>query len=197
MLTPKFSLPAGLHIFIEKNIPVGAGLAGGSTDAAAVLRGITRLFGLRLPREELLELGLALGPMFPFCLLGGHRPGPRAGRNTNPAAGGPRLEMVLVKPDFQLSTAEIYRDFRLERVQDPPDNAAFLEAWRKCDIIAVAAQMKNVLETVSITRCPEIAAIKQKLDALGALHTLMSGSGPSVVGVFTQPGPRLGQPGRS
>jgi len=184
LLTAKFSLPAGLHIFIEKNIPIGAGLAGGSSDAAAVLRGINAGFGLGLPQDELLELGLALGSDVPFCLLGGTALARGRGEILTPLPEGPCLEMVLVKPDYQLSTAEIYRDFRLDRVQDPPDNAAFLEAWRKCDIIAVAAQMKNVLETVSITRCPEISAIKQQLQDLGALHTLMSGSGPSVVGVF-------------
>ena len=184
LLTAKFSLPAGLHIFIEKNIPIGAGLAGGSSDAAAVLRGINAGFGLGLPQDELLELGLALGSDVPFCLLGGTALARGRGEILTLLPEGPCLEMVLVKPDYQLSTAEIYRDFRLDRVQDPPDNAAFLEAWRKCDIIAVAAQMKNVLETVSITRCPEISAIKQQLQDLGALHTLMSGSGPSVVGVF-------------
>lgn len=184
LLTAKFSLPAGLHIFIEKNIPIGAGLAGGSSDAAAVLRGINAGFGLGLPQDELLELGLALGSDVPFCLLGGTALARGRGEILTPLPDGPCLEMVLVKPDYQLSTAEIYHDFRLDRVQDPPDNAAFLEAWRKCDIIAVAAQMKNVLETVSVTRCPEISVIKQQLQDLGALHTLMSGSGPSVVGVF-------------
>jgi 4-diphosphocytidyl-2-C-methyl-D-erythritol kinase len=146
--------------------------------------GIDKLFGLSLSSEELIELGLALGSDVPFCLLGGTALARGRGEILTPLSDGPCLEMVLVKPDFQLSTAEIYRDFRLDRVQDPPDNAAFLAAWCRCDIIAVAAQMKNVLETVSITRCPEIAAIKQQLEARGALHTMMSGSGPSVVGAF-------------
>lgn len=184
LLMTKFSIKSGLQIFIEKNIPIGAGLAGGSTDAAAVLRGVDTLFGLDLAEPELLAAGLTLGSDVPFCLLGGTALARGRGELLTPLPDGPCLEMVLVKPDFQLSTAEVYRDFRLERVQDPPDNQAFLEAWRRCDIIAIVAQMKNVLETVSVTRCPEIAAIKRQLQSRGALHTLMSGSGPSVVGVF-------------
>ncbi|MCX5779703.1 MAG: 4-(cytidine 5'-diphospho)-2-C-methyl-D-erythritol kinase [Firmicutes bacterium] len=184
LLSVKFSLPAGLDIFIEKNIPIGAGLAGGSADAAAVLQGMSALYGLSLAPEEMLALGLALGSDVPFCLWGGTALARGRGEILTPLDSGPALEMVLVKPDFQLSTAEVYRDFSLERVQDPPDNVAFLDAWRRCDIIAVTAQMKNVLETVSVTRCPEIAAIKQQLEAAGALHTLMSGSGPTVIGVF-------------
>jgi len=185
LLYSKFSLPTGLQIFIEKNIPVGAGLAGGSTDAAAVIMGINEIFDLRLQREELLELGLDIGSDVPFCVLGGAALARGRGEILTSLPKGPRLEMVLVKPDFQLSTREVYRDFRLEKVQQAPDNAAFLEAWRKCDMIGIVAEMKNVLETVSIEKCPEIQLIKVKLDALGAQKTLMSGSGPSVVGVFT------------
>ena len=99
-------------------------------------------------------------------------------------APGPQLEIVLVKPDFELSTAEVYRDFRLTEVIDRPDNAAFLEAWRKYDMIGLATQMKNVLETVSLKKCPEIGHIKTQLAELGALQALMSGSGSSVVGLF-------------
>lgn len=186
LLYRKFSLPTGLNIYIEKNIPIGAGLAGGSTDAAAVIKGINELFNLELELEEMLELGLAIGSDVPFCLLGGAAMARGRGEILTPLPAGPRLEMVLVKPDFQLSTREIYQDFRLERVQQAPDNAAFLEAWHKCDIIGLVAEMKNVLETVSIPKCPEIQLIKTKLEALGAQKTLMSGSGPSVVGVFNR-----------
>jgi len=185
LLYSKFSLNPGLQIFIEKNIPVGAGLAGGSTDAAAVIIGINELFDLHLQREELMQLGSIIGSDVPFCILGGAALARGRGEILSPLPEGPRLEMVLVKPDFQLSTGEVYRDFRMERVEERPDNTAFLEAWRQCDMIGLAAEMKNVLETVSIGKCPEIQLIKDKLDTLGALKTLMSGSGPSVVGVFT------------
>jgi 4-diphosphocytidyl-2-C-methyl-D-erythritol kinase len=184
LMYSKFSLPTGLHIYIEKNIPVGAGLAGGSTDAAAVIKGLNELFDLHLQPEEMLQLGLMIGSDVPFCLLGGAALVRGRGEILTPLPAGPRLEMVLVKPEYQLSTREIYRDFRLERVHEKPDNVAFLEAWRQCDMIGIMAEMKNVLETVSIEKCPEIQIIKDKLTVLGAQRTLMSGSGPSVMGVF-------------
>ncbi len=181
-----FSLPVGVQIYIEKNIPVGAGLAGGSTDAAAVIRGINELFDLALPQDQMLKLGLKIGSDVPFCLLGGAALARGRGEMLAPLPAGPAMEMVLVKPEFQLSTREIYHDFRMERVRDAPDNAAFLEAWRQCDMIGIVSEMKNVLETVSIPKCPEIQLIKDKLAFLGAKKTLMSGSGPSVVGVFAR-----------
>ncbi len=184
LLYTKFSIKAGLQIFIEKNIPVGAGLAGGSTDAAAVMIGINELFNLGLKREELLELGLAIGSDVPFCLLGGTAMARGRGEILTALGKGPRLDMLLVKPDYQLSTAAVYRDFRLEKVIHSPNNTAFIEAWHKYDMIGIVGQMINDLETVSLNMCPEIEIIKTKLDALGATNTLMSGSGPSVIGVF-------------
>lgn len=184
LMFEEFSIAAGLQIHIEKNIPVGAGLAGGSTDAAAVMKGIDRLWGLHLSPERMSALGLKLGSDVPFCLVGGTALARGRGEILTALPEGPRLEMVLVKPDFQLSTAEIYQNFRLGQVKSVPDNQAFLEAWRRCDIMALAAQMKNVLESVSIPRCPEVAVIKHKLEECGALASLMSGSGPSVVGLF-------------
>lgn len=184
LMYSKFSLPLGIKIYIEKNIPVGAGLAGGSTDAAAVIRGINELFGLGLPLEQMYKLGLEIGSDVPFCLLGGAALARGRGEILEPLPAGPPMEMVLVKPEYQLSTREVYRDFRMERVQDAPDNAAFLEAWRQYDMIGLVSEMKNVLETVSIDKCPEIQSIKDKMAVLGAKRTLMSGSGPSVFGVF-------------
>ena len=181
----KFSLKEGLQIFIEKNIPVGAGLAGGSTDAAAVIIGLNKMYELNLEQQELLDLGLQIGSDVPFCLQGGTALATGRGETLTMLATGPQLEIVLVKPDFELSTAEVYRDFRLAEVIDRPDNGAFLEAWRKYDMIGLAAQMKNVLETVSLKKCPEIGHIKMRLAELGALQALMSGSGSSVVGLFT------------
>lgn len=186
LLSEKYNLSEGLSIFIKKNIPVGAGLAGGSTDAAAVLFGMNQLFGLGLEKEQLLDLGAGLGSDVPFCLLGGTALARGRGEILTPVEAGPQLILVLVKPDFQLSTAEVYRAFRLDKVELFPNNVAFLAAWQNYDIINVARQMNNVLETVSIARHPEIAAIKEQLCELGALNALMSGSGPSVLGIFSE-----------
>jgi 4-diphosphocytidyl-2-C-methyl-D-erythritol kinase len=184
LLYEKFSIKTGVQIFIEKNIPIGAGLAGGSTDAAAVMIGINELFCLGLEREELMKLGLAIGSDVPFCLLGETALARGRGEILTTLGKGPRLEMLIVKPDYQLSTGTVYGKFSLERVSHSPDNTAFLEAWHKYDMIGIVGQMINVLETVSLDMCPEIDIIKTKLEALGAIKTLMSGSGPSVIGVF-------------
>lgn len=186
LLYKKFALKEGLQIFIEKNIPVGAGLAGGSTDAAAVLTGINQLFKLELTPEVLIHLAAEIGSDVPFCVLGGTALARGRGELLTSIADGPKLNMVLVKPDFQLSTPAVFRDFRLDKVQKFPDNPAFLAAWQNYDIINVAQQMNNVLESVSLEQRPEIAIIKQQLCELGALHALMSGSGPSVFALFAE-----------
>ncbi len=186
LLYKKFALKEGLQIFIEKNIPVGAGLAGGSTDAAAVLIGMNKLFKLGLAREDLIILAAEIGSDVPFCVLGGTALARGRGELLTSVADGPDLNLVLVKPDFQLATREVFRDFRLDNVQKFPDNPAFLAAWQNYDIINVTQQMNNVLESVSLEQHPEIAVIKQQLCELGALNALMSGSGPSVFALFIE-----------
>lgn len=187
-LLEKCGLRTGVRIFIEKNIPVGAGLAGGSTDAAAVLEGVNDLLGLGLDRFELLEIGATLGSDVPFCLQGGTALARGRGEKLTPLPGGPRINMVLIKPPFQLSTARVYAGLDLNSIIERPDNRAFVAAWERSDLKSMAVNMINVLETVSVARFPEIAEIKNCLIRKGALHSVMSGSGPSVIGLF-EPGP--------
>lgn len=179
-----YGLPIGVQIHIEKNIPIGAGLAGGSTDAAGVLRGLNQLLDMNLSLEQICELGSQIGSDVPFCILQGTALACGRGEILTPLNRGPQLYMVLVKPPYQLSTAEVYRELDLELVYNRPDNEAFVRAWQECDIIGIMSNMINVLETVSLAKCPEIAIIKKKLAASGAVTTFMSGSGPSVVGLF-------------
>jgi len=185
LMYEKFGLQEGLQIYIEKNIPVGAGLAGGSTDAAAVITGINKLYGLKLELHTLLELGARIGSDVPFCLMGGTALARGRGEILSQLPEGPLLHMVLVKPDFQISTQAVYQAFRLEKVLKSPDTTAFLAAWHNYDMINIAREMSNVLETVSMEEHPEIAAIKKQLLTWGALNSLMSGSGASVFGLFT------------
>ncbi|WP_054695171.1 4-(cytidine 5'-diphospho)-2-C-methyl-D-erythritol kinase [Syntrophomonas palmitatica] len=195
----KFGQKAGVKIFIEKNIPVAAGLAGGSTDAAAVLMGINELYALAVPQEELMRLGLTLGSDIPYCLAGSplrekdSRIMAPAGVTCLARGRGEILsplpsvclqEILIVKPDFQLSTAEVYGGYRDNEVTDRPDIELFLQAWRQHDLRAVAARLGNVLESVSIKKQPQIEMIKNQLGDLGAINALMSGSGPSVFGLF-------------
>jgi 4-diphosphocytidyl-2-C-methyl-D-erythritol kinase len=184
LMYEKFGLREGLQIYIEKNIPVGAGLAGGSTDAAAVISGINKLYGLKLEIPALLALGAQIGSDVPFCLMGGTALARSRGEILSQLTEGPLLYVVLVKPDFQISTRAVYQAFRLEKVLKSPDTTAFLAAWHNYDMINIAREMSNVLETVSMEEHPEIAAIKKQLLSLGALNSLMSGSGPSVFGLF-------------
>ena len=184
LMYEKFLLREGLQIYLEKNIPVGAGLAGGSTDAAAVITGINELFGLQQDIPSLLELGAMIGSDVPFCIMGGTALARGRGELLTPMPEGPKLHMVLVKPDFQISTRAVYQAFRQEKVPRSPDTKAFLAAWQDYDMINIAGELNNVLESVSLAEHPEIAAIKKQLLEAGALNTLMSGSGPSVFGLF-------------
>lgn len=184
----KYGSGAGVKIFIEKNIPIGAGLAGGSTDAAAVLWGLNRLLDCGLAKADLLEMAAQIGSDVPFCLLGGSALARGRGELLEPLAPSVPLLLLLVKPDFQVSTAEVYQQFDLTKVEKFPDTPAFLESWQHCDIIGIAGHMENVLESVSVRKYPEIALIKEKMKKLGALNVLMSGSGPSVFGVFKEKG---------
>ncbi|HWP98187.1 MAG TPA: 4-(cytidine 5'-diphospho)-2-C-methyl-D-erythritol kinase [Syntrophomonadaceae bacterium] len=180
----KYGNQEGVRIFIEKNIPVGAGLAGGSTDAAAVLIGINRLFDLGVNPVDLMNLGAVLGSDVPFCMQGRTAMATGRGEILTPLPAGPSLNMVLVKPAFQLSTAQVYADLNCEQLTRRPDNRAFVQAWLHGDYQGIAVNMINVLESVSVVRHPEIGEIKEGLKKMGALQSIMSGSGPSVIGVF-------------
>lgn len=182
----KNGFKGGIEIFIEKNIPVGAGLAGGSTDAAAVLLGINEIYEYNLSEELLLEMAAELGSDVPFCVLGSSALARGRGEILTPLPSAVFLEIVLVKPDFQLSTAEVYSKFELAKVEQFPDTRAFLAAWGRGDVEDIAVNMVNVLESVSIRIHPEIAVIKERLKELGALNAVMSGSGPSVFGIFKE-----------
>ena len=191
MILGEYAHKEGVEIYIEKNIPVGAGLAGGSTDAAAVIQGINQLYDLGLEEEELLEMAASIGSDVAFCLAGGSKLARGRGEILSKLPQRMIPYIILVKPDFQLSTAEVYRELDLTQVEEFPDNAAFLAAWEAYDIINIARNMRNVLETVSIRKYPEIAAVKAELIETGALNALMSGSGPSVMGIFVDEEPAI------
>jgi len=202
LLLTQFGHGEGVDISIEKNIPLGAGLAGGSADAAAVLWGMNRALGYNRDLATLMRAAAELGSDIPFCLLGCYSPadenrscqGPE-GATAIARGRGEILEplpdrhlpwILLVKPDYEVSTAEVYQGLRLDEVGKRPDTAAFLAAWQDCDIMNIAKNLVNVLESVSIRLYPEIAAIKAAMIEHGALNALMSGSGPTVFGIFAE-----------
>lgn len=179
-------LPGGIRLEIRKRIPVAAGLGGGSSDAAAALKGANRLYGLGLTERELLACAAAVGSDVPFFILGGTVEARGRGELVRRLPPLPALWLVLAKPDFGVSTAEVYAGYKpCGREPRTPRLVAALEMG---DREGVLHALGNDLEEVTASAYPEVGALKARLEALGALKTLMSGSGPAVYGIF--PGER-------
>ena len=181
LLSEKYHIDRGMEIRIEKRIPVAAGLAGGSSDAAAVLRGVNRLFDLGLDMSRLRELGLALGADVPYCIQGGTMLSLGIGEILTPV--DPMLgdfPVLLIKPAAGVSTKEAYEAY--DRTDDPehPDTEGLISAVKKGEIKEIGGYLGNVLERVAVSRVPEIREIKRFLKDRGAEAVLMSGSGPTV-----------------
>lgn len=177
-------IKGGVKIFLKKHIPVGAGLAGGSSDAAAVLRGLNRLYGANLKTRKLCEIGKTLGADVPYCIIGGTRLAEGIGEKLSPLPKMPPCSIVLVKPQFSISTAWAYSNIDACENIVHPDTDALIDALSNGDLEGICANMGNVLEDVSITRYGILNDIKTDLVSLGALGAQMSGSGPTVFGIF-------------
>ncbi|MCL0072010.1 4-(cytidine 5'-diphospho)-2-C-methyl-D-erythritol kinase [Peptococcaceae bacterium] len=173
----------GIRIKLVKNIPAAAGLAGGSSDAAAVLLGINKLLKLGLDTEELMEIGKGLGSDVPFCIVGGTALARGRGEKIQPLPKAPKMGVVLIKPDFGVSTAQVYKRFSLDLVEKKADVNAVVEAIKKGDIKGIATAIFNDLEYVTMDMHPCLEGIKRQLEDAGALGVLMSGSGPTVYGL--------------
>lgn len=171
-------LPVRLHL--EKAIPVAAGLGGGSSDAAAVLWGVPRLLGLEPAPADLVAAAARLGADVPFFLLGGTCLAEGIGERLTPLPFPGRWPVVLARPPLAVSTAEVYRALDLDRLGRRPDNPALVAALAAADFAGACRAMANVLESVTLARHPEVAALKERLLALGAPACLMAGSGPTV-----------------
>lgn len=177
----------GAGIFIQKNIPVAAGLAGGSADAAAALKALNLLWELNATEEDLFRLGGMIGSDVPFCLLGRTALAGGRGEVLTPLPSFSGFGVVLVKPAFGVSTAKVYSLYDGLPAAPGPDTAAVTEAVRRRDLPALARLMGNVLERVTSVLHPEIIEIKNALVAAGAAGALMSGSGPTVFGLCASP----------
>lgn len=171
---------AAVQIEIQKHIPTGAGLAGGSADAAAVLRGLNRLFETHLSLTALQDIGASIGSDVPFCLTGGTAMAEGRGEKITRLKPLPICPLLLANPGFEVSTAWVYGRYRAEKVERRPDIPAMLAAIECSDWAAVIAVMANVLETVTIPAYPAVGEIKRVMLAEGACAALMSGSGPTV-----------------
>ncbi len=176
----------GTAIRLEKRIPVAAGLAGGSTDAAAVLRALDELHGTALGDGRLCELGLRLGADIPYCLLGGTMLAEGIGERLRRLPDCPKASVVLIKPSFSVSTAAIYAAMDAHQPTARPDTEGMLRALEAGDLAEICHRLYNVMEPVTGARNWEIREIRGRLLDCGAMGAVMSGSGPTVYGVFRE-----------
>lgn len=184
LLMDEFSVDSGLWISLRKYIPVAAGLAGGSSDAAAVLVGVNRLFGLGLSQEELMRRAVRIGADVPYCVMRGTALAEGIGERLTRLPKAPDFHVVLAKPPAHISTAYVYGNLKAGELESHPDIDAQIRAIEAGDGRRMAELMGNVLETVTIPACPVIAQIKECMMRSGAVNAMMSGSGPAVFGLY-------------
>ncbi|OPX84513.1 MAG: 4-diphosphocytidyl-2-C-methyl-D-erythritol kinase [Pelotomaculum sp. PtaB.Bin104] len=178
-------IKCGARIKLSKEIPVEAGLGGGSADAAATLMMLNKMWGTGISLPELMLLGEKLGSDIPFCLRGGTALAKGRGEQLEVLPPCPRLGLVLVKPPFGVSTASVYYAYKPELVLKKPETGAMIKAIKDKNVGDIVRNLGNALEPVTTMMHPEVANIKEKLLDAGALGALMSGSGPTVFGIAT------------
>jgi 4-diphosphocytidyl-2-C-methyl-D-erythritol kinase len=183
LIRERFGIRQGVRIFIHKKIPVAAGLAGGSSDAAATLRGLNRMWKLGLKPEELVELGAELGSDVPYCVRMGTALAKGRGEILRPLPPPPPCWVVLAKPPHGVSTADIFRRLDIGRISSRPDTEGMIDALSRSDYPAVCRLLGNVLEEVTLEMFPEVRRLKERIRRYGADGVLMSGSGPTVFGL--------------
>lgn len=180
----KFNLSQGIFCQISKKIPVAAGMAGGSGNAAAALIAMDRLFDTGLSPKELSEIGILLGADVPFCLLGKTALSEGIGEILTPLPSPPKAKILIVKPAVSVSTAEIYSKLEIDANTSHPDIDACVNALKEGSLRNLCNNMQNILEDVTVKIHPCIAEIKKEMLNLGSIGALMSGSGPTVFGIF-------------
>ena len=177
----------GLDVRIEKKVPVGAGMAGGSADAAAVLRGLNALTGAGLSADTLREVALTVGSDVPYCVAGGMALAQGRGELLTPLPPMPACSVVICKPSFSISTGELFRRLDGRQVRTHPDTAGLTAALEAGDLPGVAVRMFNIFEDVLPRNTPHIRSIRGVLLDAGALGAVMTGTGSAVFGVFGDP----------
>ena len=184
MLIDEFAIKEGVHISLEKHIPVAAGMAGGSSNAAAVLYGMNRLFQLGLTDQELMERGVKIGADVPYCIMRGTVLAEGIGEELTPLPAMPKCHVLLAKPPISVSTQKVYEKLDAQEVTKHPDIDGILLGLQTGDLKKITSSMGNVLENVTITEYPQIERIKDVMKEEGALNAMMSGSGPTVFGIY-------------
>ena len=184
MLMDEFGIKQGVSVNLVKKIPVAAGMAGGSTDAAAMMYGMNQLFDLGLSRKDLMERGVKIGADVPYCIMRGTALAEGIGEELSSLPPMVKCPVLIAKPSVNVSTKFVYENLKLDDTTVHPDIDALVADIQAQDLKKIAADMGNVLETVTIPNYPVIADIKQHMLEHGAINAMMSGSGPTVFGLF-------------
>ena len=174
----------GVKITLTKRIPIAAGMAGGSSDAAATMRGLNELFDMGYSTRELQALGVTLGADIPYCLVGGTMLSEGIGEILTPLPAPPACHLVVAKPDINVSTGFVYGNLHADTLTEHPDIEGMIEALKTGSLQGITDRLGNVLETVTVKEYPMIEELKELLRSKGAENALMSGSGPTVFGIF-------------
>lgn len=184
LLTDTYGIGQGVRIALEKRIPMAAGMAGGSTDAASVFHGMNEMFSLGLSIEEMCVLAVRIGADVPYCIKGGTALAEGIGEILSDLPGMPDCFLLIAKPDIDVSTKFVYENLHADRLGYHPDIDGMMGALSNKDLGSVAERLGNVLETVTVKKYPQVEEIKDFMKAQGALNALMSGSGPTVFGIY-------------
>lgn len=184
LLQEEFKISDGVKITLKKHIPVAAGLAGGSSNAAAVLFGMNRMFRLGLSQKSLMERGVKLGADVPYCIMRGTVLAEGIGEELHKLSAMPKCTVLIAKPPVSVSTKTVYEALDSKEITEHPDIDGIIEGLERQDLKKIAGCMGNVLEDVTIPMHPVIDEIKQVMKECGALGAMMSGSGPTVFGLF-------------
>jgi len=184
LMKQQYNISDGIGIKLKKNIPVAAGMAGGSTDAAATMIAMNELFELGLSTEQLMKDSVSLGADIPFCIMGGTALAEGIGDKLTQLPAPPQAILLVVKPPIMVSTKWVYETLRVQELTSHPDIDGMAQALRQGDLKGITSRMANVMETVTEKKYPIITDIKKMMLGTGAMNAVMSGSGPSIFGVF-------------
>lgn len=186
LLMQKYSITDGLCVTLEKRIPMAAGMAGGSTDAAAVFVAMNELFSLHMTQESMCELAVTIGADVPYCIVGGTVLAEGIGEKLTKLADAPACTLLIAKPSVGVSTKYVYENLHADKLRQHPDIDGMLTAICEDDLDGVAKRLGNVLETVTVKAYPVIEKLKSWMMEHGAVNALMSGSGPTVFGIYKE-----------
>ena len=184
LIMDEAGIDRGLDIRLKKNIPIAAGMAGGSSDAAATLVALNKMFGIDFDIAKLKEMGVKIGADVPYCIEGGTQLSEGIGEKLTRLKDAPQCFVVVAKPYIGVSTKYVYENLHVETIKTHPNIDAMLKGIDAGDLIEISSHMENILENVTEKKYPVIAMLKSKLKSMGALNSLMSGSGPTVFALF-------------